>query len=100
LRVFAAKAFHYHGPFDPQLIKDLKHIERRAFLISALENYVPDNQNVLDAIDVFYMAFQQANFKGKARSMFKKRKKASKPYRDQTFRDPKTGETKLYRVYF
>ena len=68
--------------------------------MSVLENYRPKNQNVLDALDIIYMTLQQAHFKGKAKSMFKKEKKSDKPFKYETVRDPDTGEMTKYKVYF
>jgi hypothetical protein len=104
LRVFLARIFHYRGPFDPQLIADLSHPERRFFLLSAVENYTPDYEHVLNAIDVFCMTFQSAHLKRgqKPKSMFKqsKNKKSEKPYFYETVRDPQTGEMTKYKVYY
>lgn len=68
--------------------------------MSAVENYKPDNESILGALDIIYMTLQQAHFKGKAKSMFKKTKKATKPFTYETVPDPKTGELKKYKVYF
>ena len=68
--------------------------------MSAIDNHIPDNKNVLDALDIIYMTLHQAHFKGKAKSMFKKTKKDAKPFTYETVPDPKTGEMKRYKVYF
>ena len=69
--------------------------------MAATENYVPENKKVLDAIDVFYMTFQQANFKGKPKSMFSTKKKMTeKPFFWQSIPDKETGEWKKYKVYY
>jgi len=83
------------------LIKDLENPLRRAFLLKAVEDHKPDNENLLNALDIFYMTFQQANFKGKPKSMFKPTKKQNeKPYFYETvpIPDPITGEKVMTKI--
>lgn len=69
--------------------------------MSAIENYKPETEQILNALDILYMAFQSAHFKGKPKSMFKKSKKASeKPFFYETVPDPATGVMTKYKVYY
>jgi len=97
-----AKIFHYRGPFDSQLIKDLDHPVRRVFLMAAIENYVPENKQILDAIDVFYMTFQAVNLKKghKPKSMFQEAKKENRNFFTQMVPDKETGEMRKVKVYY
>lgn len=71
--------------------------------MSAVENYEPENKQILNAIDIFYMTFQAANLqKGhKPKSMFKQeKKKEDKGYFIQAVPDPETGEMRKIKVYY
>jgi hypothetical protein len=71
------------------------------FLMASLENYKPENETILNAIDVFYMAYQKANFKGSPKSMFQSQKKKNdKGYFMQSVPDKETGEMVTYKVYY
>ena len=90
----------YNGPFDKQLIDDLKHPIRRAFLLASIEGVQKERNRILEAIDIFYMTFQSANMKRgyKPKSMFGKVEKKEKSFFWHTI-PGKDGPRKI-KVYF
>ena len=100
--MFLAKVLGYRGPFDENLLADLRHPIRREFLLNSFEGFQSESDKIVGAIDVFYMMYQAAHLKEghKPKSMIQKKGKQKSNSYIQRIKDPDTGEMINIKVYY